>query len=352
MMHEPVEWSREEEVEILVDYILTPNVFRAYGLKVIDIVPKRGIYRIETDQGFKCLKKMKSDPKNIYFTNDAIEHLIKNGFYKVSRIRRTLDGNLFLSDGEDAYLMTDWIDGRECDYENPIELDIAVKTLAELHRASKGFTPFHHDPSRDLLGKWPQIFKARCDELMEMKGMAQKKQDKIKFDEVFLKFVDYYYEEAQEAVACFEQFDYQGLVEQARKEKSFCHNDYAYHNVLVSYDHKDVAILDFDYCVFDLRINDIASIIQRNLKKCFWYIGRAEFILDSYHRQDRLSQDELKGIYAYLKFPTDFWRIASQFYIENKSWSAETYMGKILQKSEWKELREDFLQEFKEMTGM
>ncbi len=351
-MHEPIEMSREEEAAILVDYMLTPDIFKAYGLKVIDIVPKRGIYRIETDQGFKCLKKIKADYRNIYFTHDAIEHLTQNGFHKVSRIRRTLDGNLFLTYGEDTYFMMDWIDGRECDYENPIELDIAVKTLAELHEASKGFTTNFGDEHRNLLGKWPEVYKKRSEELLLMKEMAEKKQDKIQFDEIFLKYVDYYYEDALAACEGLRNFDYEGLVEKARKEKGFCHNDYAYHNLLISYDHQEVAVLDFEYCIFDLRINDVGSIIHRNLKKCFWDIERAEYILDGYQRHSSLSQDELKAIYVYLRFPMDFWRIASQFYLENKRWHDETYTGKIIDKSEWKDLREDFLQDFKEMTGM
>ncbi|MDF2545555.1 MAG: CotS family spore coat protein [Anaerosolibacter sp.] len=352
MMHEPIELIREEEKTILVEYMLTPDLFEAYGLKVIDIVPKRGIYRIETDQGFKCLKKMKSGRKDIYFTHEAIEHLSQNGFNKVSRIRRTLEGDLFLTYGDDTYFMMDWIDGRECDYENPIELDIAVKTLTELHNASKGFITKHGDEDRNQLGKWPEIFKRRCDELMIMKEMAEKKQEKIQFDEVFLKHADYYYEDALAAYEGLKSFDYEGLVKKAKDEKGFCHNDYAYHNILISYDHQDVAVLDFEYCIFDLRINDIASLVHRNLKKCFWDIDRAEYILNRYHQWSSLSDDELKGIYVYLKFPMDFWRIANQFYLENKRWRDETYIGKIIDKSEWRELREDFLQDFKEMTGM
>lgn len=352
-MHDPAEMSREEERRILVEYKITPEIFDRYGLKVMDIVPKRGIYRIETDQGFKCLKKMKSIAQNIYFTHAAIEHLVSNGFFKVSRIRRTTEGNLYLNYENGVYFIMDWIDGRECDYENPIELDIAVKTLVELHKASKGFQPSCPIPHyRDMLGKWPQIFKERSQELLQMKEIALAKKDKTKFDEIYLKHVDAYYEDSLEAMEGLKGFDYDGLVEQARKDQSFCHNDYAYHNILISYDHQDVAVLDFDYCIFDLRINDIGSIIHRNLKKCNWDMERAEFIINSYHQASAITADELKGLYVYLRFPSDFWRISNQYYLENKDWDEETFIGKIIEKSEWKELREDFLKNFKKITGI
>lgn len=343
---------REEIVELLIEYTLTPDLFEKYDLRILDIIPKRGVYRIETDKGCKCLKRIKYEEENLYFIHQAIEHLVEKGFTKVSRIRRTKDGHLFLRYGEHAYVVMDWIDGRECDFENPIELDRAVKVLTEFHHTSKGFIPQFSLPHRWMLGKWPQVYEARSRELLYMKGIVEEKEEKNQFDHIFLKYVDYYYTQSLEAIEALKNFDYDGLVEKAREEKGFCHNDYAHHNILISYDNRDLAVLDFDYCLIDLRINDIADLIHRNLKKSMWDIERAEFVLNSYHRNSPLSDDEKKGIYAHLLFPRDFWRIASQHYIEKKVWSEETYLGKIIEKAECKELREDFLKAFKKMTRM
>jgi CotS family spore coat protein len=346
------EKSKEEEIKILTGYRLAPEIFEKYGLKIIDIVPKRSIYRVETDQGLKCLKKVRYDQNTFRYIDEAMEHLVHNGFSKIASLVKTLDGSLYVEDEEDKYVVMNWLEGRECDYENPIELNLAVKTLAELHSASKGFEPSIDQPERNDLGKWPDIFQNRSQELVWMKENVEQKENQNIFDKMFLENIEYYYQNSLEAIESFKFFSYKKLVEKAQIEKSFCHNDYAYHNILISYDGQQIMLLDFDYCVIDIRIKDIASLIHRNLKKCFWDIGRAEYILNSYHSEKALSNDELKGIYTYLLFPTDFWRIANQYYIEKKDWNKETFVNKLIQKSEYKELRQGFLKEFKKMTGI
>lgn len=45
----------------------------------------------------------------------------------------------------------------------------------------------------------------------------------------------------------------------------FCHHDYAHHNILVD-DKNELNIIDFDYCILDSHLHDLASLLIRAMK--------------------------------------------------------------------------------------
>ena len=56
------------------------------------------------------------------------------------------------------------MDGRECDYQNSVDLDAAIEVLASLHNASEGFNPAICPTDRCWYGKWPEYFSKRVEE--------------------------------------------------------------------------------------------------------------------------------------------------------------------------------------------
>ena len=56
-----------------------------------------------------------------------------------------------------------------------------------------------------------------------------------------------------------------------RRKRSFIHHDYAYHNILHALTEEH--IVDFDYCIGDIRIHDIGFDNQR-YEKSNWDIER------------------------------------------------------------------------------
>lgn len=45
----------------------------------------------------------------------------------------------------------------------------------------------------------------------------------------------------------------------------FCHHDYANHNILIDSENQ-IYIIDFDYCMLDTKLHDLASILIRVMK--------------------------------------------------------------------------------------
>ena len=73
-----MEENRQLEKEFLGEYNLDVKLFEAMDLKVKQIIPVRSVYRIVTDKGFFCLKKLRFPIEDMNFIFEAVEYTIKN----------------------------------------------------------------------------------------------------------------------------------------------------------------------------------------------------------------------------------------------------------------------------------
>lgn len=53
---------------------------------------------------------------------------------------RNIQGEVYTIYKGEMYCVMDLIDGRECQFSNPLDLKISSVALAQMHKASKGFT--------------------------------------------------------------------------------------------------------------------------------------------------------------------------------------------------------------------
>lgn len=340
-----MEENRQQDREFLGQYNLDVNLFETMGLKVKQIIPVRSVYRIVTDKGFFCLKKLRFSLEEMDFIFGAVEHLKSKGFKNVFNIIRQKDGSNFLDFKGEKYFLTEWVDGRECDFLNPMDLETAIEVLAKLHNASEGYRPAVCPANRDYLGKWPENFQKRIGEMEDMKQKVLKKKDKSEIDRIYMDYVDMCIKDAKEAVAMLEDSGYRELTAEAAEKQGFIHHDYAHHNILHTFDGK-TCVVDFDYCIRDIRVHDLGSLIIRNMKRCNWDTDKAVAIIESYDRLNPISKNELRILVPFFLFPQDFWMISRQYYIEKKDWEEEEYVDKMNTKSEYTVVRHRFIEEF------
>lgn len=337
--------NKQKDREILSDYNLDLELFNLLGLDVTDIVPVRNIFRITTPKGMFSLKRVIYQKEEMDFIMSAVEHLRKNGFENVMEYMTKDDGSLFYEYDGEKYYLTKWVDGRELDYLNPIDLKSATHLLSQMHKASQGFDMSIAPESRNFLGKWPENFKERISEMNEMKFRALLKKGRAHFDKIYLEFVDMCLEDAHRARKLLMDSPYEELVSKAKEESGFIHHDYAHHNLIQSFDGK-LYVLDFDYCAVDIRIHDLGSLIIRNMKKTGWDIDKALYIIECYDKESPISNDELKVLVPFFLFPQDFWQISRQYYIEKKDWGDRDYLDKMNTKSQYTISRRQFIEEF------
>lgn len=297
------------------------EVAENYGLEVRNLVPYKDTFMIVTPQGRKVMRKILFSPERLWFVHGAKEHLAGNGFTGVDRYLCTLTGEPCFNFDNSCYTLVDFIDGRESSFDNDNDVKRAAITLAELHRASRGYIAPEGCKVQDDLGKLPGYFSKRLDDIKKLKKQAKK--GKSRFDQLFLKNVDYFCEIGECAVAELAISSYGRLVESTKEKGIFCHHDYTHHNIIM--DGERVAVINFDYCCFELKVYDIANFIRRKMRKCDWDISKTEMIIHSYNSVETLSNEEFAVMKIILQFPQKFWRVVNRYYNSRRSWSERSF---------------------------
>ena len=129
------------------------------------------------------------------------------------------------------------------------------------------------------------------------------------------------------------------------KKRGFCHHDFAHHNILIDKD-QQINIIDFDYCILDTHIHDLASLLIRAMKDGKWSDKTGDLIINSYQETLEVTDEELKIMKYFIMFPQSFWQIGLQYYWEQQPWNEEVFINKIIRYLEDVEYREIFLDEY------
>lgn len=311
-----------------IDFSSMEYLSSKYEMDIREIKPVKNVMRIVTGDGDKCLKKVRYTKGHFLFIISAMKHLLENGFKGILPFIPARNGDLYVELEGGYGFLTDWISSRECDFSNPIDLKMASITLAKLHNASRGFEVLEGMEPRIGWGRWIDRFSEKINDLELFRKILQSKSILSDFDKVYLENLDYCIEQGGSSVGHLKESRYLELSKLEMQNKSFCHHDYAHHNVLISGD-LNVYIIDFDYCICDTRLHDLASLIIRNMRHGNWNIEKAQYIVDCYLKEGHIGKDEIEIINGFIEFPQDFWQVGLQYYIEKQKWDENQFNKRL-----------------------
>ncbi|MBZ9685027.1 CotS family spore coat protein [Clostridium estertheticum] len=342
---------RYKDKTYLSKYDLDVNLFSEFDLLVSDVIPVRKVFILNTDKGDKVLKKVSYSISQLEFINYGLEYIKNNNFNKIIEFEKTKDQLIYVHWKDDIYCIMSLVEGRECEYSNPVDVMLTSRALAELHRSSEGLINEEafqillvQNQKRYLCGKIIENFNKKLSELMFFKSIATLYENKNEFDYIFLEHEKYYEDNIKQSIKILEASEYYNLCKE--KEKIvFCHHDLAHHNILINV--QQVYFLDFDYAVVDLKVHDICNFINKVIKNFAYDIEKCHSILNEYISVSPLDHRELKVLYGMLSFPEDFYSIARDYYTRKKQWSEEVFLSRLKSKVEYRENREAFLEDFK-----
>lgn len=325
--------------------LLKRNIENNYNIKINKIEKVKNSYRIEADNKDYAIKIINYDFKHFYFILSAIKHLQSRGFSKIPNILRSKDNLDYMSvENKFAYL-TEWIPSRVSNYNNPIELSNVSTKLGELHNCSHGFIINGNMKPRIGWYKWIKVFETRSEEILDFKRRILQKAYKSDFDIIYLENINNEIQRAKQAIEGLKHSDYINLMDKEVMKMGFCHHDYAHHNVLVDVN-GEINIIDFDYCILDSHLHDLASLLIRAMKDGKWNSSKADLILNSYCISNNVYDRELKLIKEFIRFPQVFWQIGIQYYWEQQPWGEDFFLGKIKKYLDDIEDREEFLDKY------
>lgn len=325
----------------LNSYDLDVELFSRFNLIVNDVIPVRKVFILCTEQGNKVLKRIDYPIKNLQFVHSVIKYLEKNNFNRTINFLETVDGKIYTEWNKEIYIIMDLVEGRECEYSNPVDVIIASKALGEFHKASIGFKSNLEE--KNNCHKLINEFKNRLEKIKFYKNVVISYKNKSEFDNIFLENVDYHIEQIVNSIKILEDSDYNNLCDEYDKIV-LCHHDLAHHNILIQGD--EAYFIDFDYALIDLKVHDLCNYINKVIKNFAFDMDKAESIIDSYCVFNSLDRRELKVLYGMLSFPEDFYGIIRDYYGKYKNWGEELFLRRLIKKVEYKYDREEFLENF------
>lgn len=309
-------------------------------IKFKDTEKQRAVYKIESPKGTFCLKKVYFNAKELLFVYSAIEWLYRNNI-NVPRLLPTVSGSRFVEINNMLFILTPWIDGEKCNYDNINNIIDSATNLARMHTSTKKFIPIEGSSKRYGLENIHTSTQKHFEQLLTSSNMAFIYKDK--FSKTFLQNFDTNIYLAKLSLQVSSSINMNNL------KVSLCHGDYVNKNIIFEKNNK-LWVIDFDKCKIDYCVHDISYFLRRLLKRdnTKWDLEIAINSLNLYHNIHPLSLDEYKYILVYLAFPQKYWKLSRDYYNNIKKCNKNSFC-KLLDKAVSKnDYQKEFINAFKD----
>lgn len=320
---------------------------KMYRLKVLKTEKTRKVFHIKTPNGDFALKPTQMSEETIEFIQLVLSELSQRGFPVEPFILTDEGRNFSIFEGA-RFLLSPWFSGREANFDRLGDLMFGAKLLARLHQDSQGLSGESVPAERRRWGSWPRIFSNRIHQLESFQELS--KSGRENFERIYHRFAPHFLFQAEESLANLSLSPYFFITAIESSHSYLCHHDFSGRNLLVN--PVDCRLLDFDYCIADLRLHDVANLILRLLRHDEWQSGRASFALKIYHRQYPLTEEHLRVLHLFLCWPQDFWQLGLQYFIERLPWPMERFLRTLNKKIADEPARQRFLREFPKENGI
>lgn len=314
--------STDITTEFMSHKDLNKYVLSQYKIKVTSIEnikfkntdKQRAVFKINTPKGSKCLKKVYYDKHTLLFIYSAIEWLNMKGI-RCPRLLPSKKGGRFVEHNNNIFILTDWIEGRKCSYDNTNDIITAAKNLGNLHKSSLGFTPITKSFFRVSSTDYYDSYSKHLNQLSHTLKKATVLGDD--FSKQFIKSYNYNLERATESVKILSSLDFGKSFGDHVSRFSICHLDYVNKNLIFS--DNGLYIIDFDNTKMDYPVHDIVYFLKRILrrKNTSWDFEIFMTAINSYETSRPLSYSEHLFILAALEFPHKFWKTSRDYYKYN-----------------------------------
>lgn len=322
---------------------LCKSIIEKYNYTVYDIIPTRKVFILFTDKGNKVLKEIGYNIKHLDFINSAMDYLKQNNFKNIIEYEKNNDGEYYTQYKNKNYTIINLIEGKECEFNNPIELKFVAQSLAKMHNASEGFR-YKDNSYRYKPGTLIEEFTIKKEELKIFKSLLENYDKESKFNNIFVENLDSNLADIDKSIELLKKYQYLKVCSYEDKIV-LCHNDLVYHNVIIN--KNDIFFIDFDYCMIDLRVHDLCNFINKVIKNFGFDFEKARLILDEYNKYYKLEKIDIQILYAMLVFPKGFYSIVKDYYKRKKNWDEETFVMRLERKVRHEEDRKQFLENFK-----
>ena len=285
-------------------------VREGYGLRLRHGTRTRTGLVCRTDQGLKELKKPRGSIDSLRLAFDVKERLYQNGFRNISRCYPTLMGEPFYHYDGSIYILEDMLPQETLPEDSTESFLRGAEVLGEMHRATKGLKS---PATRWDENRLPHLYAKRRGELARLRRRKERHSGYDDIDLLLLQYYAPYMERATEAESLLRQGNYAAAIRRAAAEGGFCHNAYKGEALRQEADGR-IFIGNFDRCIAELPLADLAAYIRRYFKKTEGDTAGLFAILERYNRYCPLSTEDGVLLQGMLVYPEKFLRLINEYY--------------------------------------
>jgi len=309
-------------------------------IKFKDTDKQRAVYKVDYNNKIYCLKKMYFSTNNLLFVYSAIEWLFRNNI-NVPKVLKTKKNGRYVNYENMLFILTPWIEGEKCSYDNIEHILSSTENLAKMHTVSKNFKPIVGSELREDYSDLKVSINKHFGHMLTCSNLAFKYEDK--FSNLFIKHFE------ENILLARISMEICSNINNNMLTKSLCHLDYVNKNIIFDEFH-NIWIIDFDKCSFDYCVHDISYFLRRMLKRdnTMWDLEIAINCLNNYEKIRPLNFDEYRYILAYLAFPQKFWKISRDYYNNIKKCNHNAFYSILSSAVEKDKEQIDFVLRFKE----
>lgn len=330
------------------------EVLNNYNIIVLNIKnesykDKKGVWWIQTPDGYKILKKISNSEETLKFIISAVNHFVQNGI-KIPRINKTKTGNDYVNIQGICYVLSDAISGKTPSYDSPKELMTIVKELAKFHKAAAGFHPLENTKPKNHLGIWIQDYTDQTEDMNRFYKDEVQSNGRDSIGKFILNEFPYFYQRAYEAINALKGSEYRDWVEKASRIGCLCHQDFAAGNLIMT--SNEIYILDTDSITIDIPARDIRKILHKIMKKSGkWDKELTQRVLNYYQSENPLTQSEWSVVKMDIMFPHLFIGAMNKYYYQrDKEWSQQKYLQRLKEMTLFEKTLTPILENFQSLT--
>lgn len=302
-------------IQVLKEYPVSP-----LGITLIQGGTIKTVWQVRTNSKNFCLKRLNQTLDKATFSSNAQIHIKKAGG-NVPGIIPNKAGQPITAYREQLFILYDWVDGTDINFNNPTDLKTSIQGLADFHVHSKGYIPADNSRISTKLGRWPEQYDSMLTKLASWNETALKSSN-ISHYAAYSKYTSSIIAIGKLALASINESKYNTLTADNSNSIVLCHQDYGKGNAILT--DRGVCVLDLDGVTFDLPARDLRKIIGKIAEnKNQWQIETIEKIIGWYGAVNPLSPDERKILYIDLLFPHWYYGLVKNMFQNGKAVKAE-----------------------------
>lgn len=318
------------------------SLFEKYGIDAGKVRKGRASLIVTLEDRQVMLTEYSGPTQHLQMEYDILHALKKTYDRPLDIIYKTLEDELYCVDYEGKkYIVKEYVEGREADVFNPIDVRIAVDGLARLHVALR---EVEFEKKEQLCGQPDDVmedFDKRTKEMLRVRSFIRKLPRKDDFELAFLKYFDLFYKQTLLIRDFLDEDCLKKLKENQLKEKMLMHGDCNHHNILLQPD--GACIVNFERLGAHLQVKDLYLYMRKVLEKNDWSYEVGCNMLAAYQMILPLTKEERLYLYARFLYPEKFWKVANGYLNQRKALPARRQYEKLTGALEKEEKRQLFL---------